>query len=331
MVFDVIKPGLLSTLQDEGRFGHRKHGVIVSGPMDAFAHRAANVLVGNPTGAATLEMTWNGPLLIARSDMLLAICGGDLDARVDGEPVQLWRPLVIRAGSTLELKHAVQGCRAYLAVGGGFRADEALGSRSTYLRAGIGGFAGRALQAGDRLAVHEPRWKPEAMQRYVRQTRAVSTRCRPPYADEPTLRIVRGREQPLFREASWAQLLEQAFIVTPQSDRMGFRLAGEAALERMDGAETELISEAVAAGTLQVPPSGQPLLLLADCQTTGGYPRIGHVITADLPLAAQVRPGGQLHFAEVTLQEAQEALLVQQLELRHLAAGVRAWRRDAGV
>ncbi|MGG1514321.1 biotin-dependent carboxyltransferase family protein [Paenibacillus oryzisoli] len=331
MAFDVIKPGLLSTLQDEGRFGYRKHGVIVSGPMDAFAHRAANVLVGNPAGAATLEMTWIGPQLIARSDMLLAICGGDLDAHVDGEPAPLWRPWVIPAGSMLELRHAVHGCRAYLAVGGGFCADEALGSRSTYVRAGIGGFAGRALQAGDRLDIHELALELKDMQRYVRHARAVSTRCRPPYADEPILRIVRGREQPLFREASWAQLLEQVYVVTPQSDRMGFRLAGEAALERLDGAETELVSEAVAAGTLQVPPSGQPLLLLADCQTTGGYPRIGHVITADLPLAAQVRPGGKLRFAEVTLQEAQEALLVQQLELRQLAAGVSAWRRDVGV
>lgn len=325
MGFEIIKPGLLSTLQDEGRYGHRKHGVISSGPMDIFAHRAANMLVGNEAGAAVLEMTLLGPRMVALKDMLLALCGADMEADVDGIRVSLWRPFRIRKGSTLSVHYAVHGCRAYLAVSGGFEAKPVLGSRSTYLRAGIGGHEGRALQTGDVLRAGKA-----VIMGYFSPLGAVSTLIRPIYEDNPVVRVVRGKEFGFFTEASRASLWTQGYEVTAQSDRMGYRLDGKK-LELIDGVSREMISEAVVQGTIQVPPSGQPILLMADCQTTGGYPRIAHVITADLPLVAQVKPGGSLRFREVSHREAEEQLLLQVMDLRLLKVGVRAWVRDHGI
>jgi allophanate hydrolase subunit 2 len=415
MTFKVIKPGVFSTLQDEGRYGHRKHGVIVSGAMDLFAHRAANLLVANSSEAVTLEMTLSGAILVAEKDLLVAICGADMDAKVDGTSAPLWRPFVIRGGSELSFHYAVQGCRAYLAVHGGFAADYVLGSRSTYLRAGMGGFQGRALRSGDVLGVGEVGEKYggtggefrhrgekfedtggkfghtgekfedtggkfghigekfedtdgefghigekfedtdgefghtgekfedtggdfrftgekfEDIDDLALRSKFVSTTIRPNYQDHPEIRIVRGNEADLITSASWSSLLSQSFVVTSQSDRMGYRLSSELKLELDPGVPYEMISEGVAAGTLQVPSSGQPILLMADCQTTGGYPRIGHVITADLPLVAQVKPGGTLRFREVTHREAQEQLLLQAMDLKLLEAGMRVWLRGFGV
>lgn len=331
MSFQVSKPGVFSTLQDEGRYGHRKHGVIVSGAMDLFAHRAANLLVANRAEAVTLEMTLSGPVLIAQSDMLVAICGADMEAEVDGSPAPLWRPFFIRVGSELSFRYAVQGCRAYLAVHGGFAADLMLGSRSTYLRAGMGGYQGRALRSGDLLAVKETTTKFENRDDLELRSKFVSTTIRPDYQDHPVIRIIRGKEADLFTSVSWSRLLSQSYLVTSQSDRMGYRLSSEPKLELEPGVPFEMISEAVVAGTLQVPSSGHPILLLADCQTTGGYPRIGHVITADLPLIAQVKPGGTLRFIEVSHREAQEQLLLQAMDLKLLEAGTRVWLRGLNI
>ncbi|OCT10585.1 hypothetical protein A8709_22330 [Paenibacillus pectinilyticus] len=333
MGFEVVKPGILSTLQDVGRYGYRKHGVIVSGPMDRFAHRTANLLAANTAEAATLEMTLQGLCLVAHREMLIAICGADMGAEVDGRSAPLWRPFIIDEGSELQFRYAVQGCRAYLAVHGGFRADPVLGSGSTYLRAGMGGYQGRALEAGDVLQVEDVVAGGFTVAEGEQELRSkfVSTNIRPPYQDNPVIRIVRGREKDLFTSSSWSKLLTQRYQVTTQSDRMGYRLSGEAELELQDGLSFEMISEAVATGTIQVPQSGQPILLMADCQTTGGYPRIGHVITADLPLVAQVKPGGFLRFQEITHREAQEQLLLQEMDLKLLEAGTRAWMRETGV
>lgn len=330
MSFEVIKPGLLSTIQDEGRYGYRKHGVIVSGPMDRFAHRAANLLVGNGSEAATLEMTLQGPILVAQRDMLVVICGADMGAEVDGDSAPMWQPFVLHAGSELHVGYAVEGCRSYLAVQGGFKSDYVLGSRSTYQRAAIGGYEGRALRIGDVLEVEKGGLASDVVKEVELRSKFVSSMIRPDYRDNPTIRIVRGKEASLFTPNSWSRLLSQSYLVTSQSDRMGYRLSSEPKLELEAGLSYEMISEAVVAGTIQVPSSGQPIVLMADCQTTGGYPRIGHVITADLPLVAQVKPGGQLRFQEVTHLEAQEQLLLQAMDLKLLGAGMRAWLRGLG-
>jgi antagonist of KipI len=327
MRFEVIKPGLLSTIQDEGRYGYRKHGVIVSGPMDRFAHRAANLLVGNGLEAATLEMTLQGPILVAQCDMLVAICGADMRAEVDGMAAPLWQPFILYSGNELYFGYAAHGCRAYLAVYGGFKADYVLGSRSTYQRAAIGGYEGRALRAGDILEVEKYELASEVVNEVELRSKFVSSTIRPDYSDNPTIRIVKGKEASSFTPNSWSRLLSQSFLVTSQSDRMGYRLSSEPSLELEAGLPYEMISEAVVAGTIQVPASGQPILLMADCQTTGGYPRIGQVITADLPLVAQVKTGGQLRFQEVMHLEAQEQLLLQAMDLKVMGAGIRAWLR----
>ncbi|MDR6554595.1 biotin-dependent carboxyltransferase family protein [Paenibacillus qinlingensis] len=327
MGFEVIKPGLLSTLQDEGRYGYRKYGVIVAGPMDRFAHRTANLLVGNGYEAVALEMTLSGPTLVAQSDRLVAICGADMEAKVDGSLAPLWQPFVLRTGSELQFQYAVEGCRAYLAVHGGFMAAEALGSHSTYLRAGMGGYEGRTLRVGDVLKMEKDESPIQLINAVDLRARSVSPRIRPDYRDNLVVRIVKGKEASYFTPESWSQLLSQSFQVTSQSDRMGYRLSSERKLALTEGISYEMISEAVACGTIQVPSSGQPIVLLADCQTTGGYPHIGHVISADLPLVAQIKPGGMLQFQEVTHREAQEQLLLQAMDLKLLEIGMQTWFR----
>ncbi|MBP1962461.1 biotin-dependent carboxyltransferase family protein [Paenibacillus aceris] len=326
MGFKIIKPGLLSTLQDEGRYGYRKYGVIVSGPMDFFAHRTANILVGNTADAAVLEITLHGPRMVAQMDMLLALCGADMAADVEGRKVPLWRPFLIRKGEHLNISYAVKGCRAYLAVHGGFASNVSMGSKSTYLRAGIGGYEGRALQAGDELNLSSES-KLTVNTGSPFSSAAVSAFIRPSYEDNPVVSVVWGKEAGHFTESQKRSFLTQSYKVTPQSDRMGYRLEGEP-LVRQGGTAYEMISEAVVPGTIQVPPNGQPILLLSDCQTTGGYPRIAHVITAHLPIIAQVKPGGKLRFREVSLREAQGQLLLQAMDMRLLEAGMQAWYQD---
>jgi antagonist of KipI len=317
MGFKIIKPGMLSILQDQGRFGYRKYGVIASGPMDFFAHQAANILVGNTADAAVLEITLNGPSMVAQLDMLIALCGADLEADVEGRKVPIWRSFLIQKGEQLNFRYAVKGCRAYLAVHGGFAANASIGSTSTYL-----------LKAGDELKLSNAR-KVAANINNLSLSGVVTPFIRPNYEDNPVVGIVWGKEADYFAKSVKAKFLSRSFTVTPQSDRMGYRLEGKP-LSLKRGNSHEMISEAVVPGTIQVPPSGQPILLLSDCQTTGGYPRIAHVITAHLPLIAQVKPGGKLRFREVSLREAQEQLLLQAMDMRLLEAGVQAWFRDRG-
>ncbi|NOU99875.1 5-oxoprolinase subunit C family protein [Paenibacillus planticolens] len=326
MGFKVIKPGLLSTMQDEGRYGFRKYGVIASGPMDLFAHRTANILVGNTADAAVLEITLQGPRMVAQTDMLLALCGAEMEACVEERKVPLWRSFLIRKGEQLNIGYAAKGCRAYLAVHGGFAAKVSMGSKSTYLRAGIGGHEGRALVAGDELNVSRAS-KIALNIGSLSVSGAVSAYICPNYEDNPVVNVVWGKEAELFTESAKRKFLSKSFMVTPQSDRMGYRLEGEPLASNGDIAY-EMISEGVVQGTIQVPPGGQPILLLSDCQTTGGYPRIAHVITAHLPIIAQVKPGGKLRFREVSLREAQEQLLLQAMDLQLLEAGVLAWFKD---
>lgn len=326
----VLKPGLLTTVQDLGRYGWQRHGVIVSGAMDPFALRLANWLVGNDAGEAALEMTLIGSELKFETDALIAVTGGNLFPAVNGQPLPMWRPVLVKSGSVLRFSAAGNGCRWYLAAAGGFRIDSVLASKSTYLRAGIGGFAGRALRETDRLPLGTP---APAVQSLMRQLQALSDDS--PFAsvnwrvseyflsfyrEKRTIRVMRGGEFLHFSEASRRRFFQEEFRVTPQSDRMGYRLA-DAKLELQK--QLELISEAVTAGTIQVPPDGNPIVLMADRQTTGGYPKIAQVISADLPLLAQIKPGEKLRFREVSLEEAQELYRSRERELLILQQGIR--------
>ncbi|MBJ6142714.1 biotin-dependent carboxyltransferase family protein [Hymenobacter sp. BT559] len=329
MSLSVIRPGLLTTVQDLGRPGYQHLGVVLSGALDAVALRVANLLVGNPQTAAGLEITLLGPAIRFEADHLVALTGADLSPTLNGQPLPLHRPVAVRAGTVLAFGAARAGCRAYLAVAGCLAVPLALGSRSTYLRASLGGWHGRALQADDELPVGT--FSPAAQRLWQLLAPAglpapwVAARWLPgpalyplPHA-QPVIRAVRGPEYEQFAQASQRAFWHEPFTITPAADRMGYRLQGPA-LTR-DSAP-ELLSSAVTFGTVQVPPGGQPIVLLADAQTTGGYPRLAQVITADFSALAQARPGQSLQFQEVSLAEAQALYLAQERRLQGLRQAI---------
>ncbi|ATA21068.1 biotin-dependent carboxylase-like uncharacterized protein [Gibbsiella quercinecans] len=295
MSIQVIKPGLCTTLHDSGRYGHQHLGIPVSGPMDEVSHTVANLLVGNPGSCSTLEVTLVGPELLFQSRCLMAIAGADLSATLDGRAIQPGVAVRVEAGSILRFGQRISGARAYIAVHGGYLIPPVLGSCSTYRHGGFGGMAGRPLQAGDRIAI--PSSFKNALPRLPlpRSLRVDLLAAAP-------IRVIPGREWRYFTEQAQQALTEKDYQISSASERMGYRLSGAALPLREP---LELLSEAVAFGTLQVPPSGQPILLMADRQTTGGYPKIAHVISVDLPLLAQRLPGETIHFTWCDLHHAQ--------------------------
>lgn len=296
----VVKPGMLTTLQDLGRVGYQNVGVPVAGPMDWYSHRLANQAVGNDPRAAALEITILGPELTADGSVTCAVAGADIDVAVDGRPVLPGRPFDVPSGSRVRCGARRAGTRLTLAVRGGFDVPATFGSRATHLVSRMGPFGGRALKPGDRLPVGDM------------TTRASAAVAIPPLtlpAGGAHVRVVPGVHRDRFTDDAWRVLTSSRFVVTPQSNRMGYRLEGPA-LEHRRGAD--ILSEATPLGALQVPASGQPILLMADRQTTGGYTVIAHVITADLPVAGQLAPGEWIAFVACTHAEAHEALMARQ-------------------
>jgi biotin-dependent carboxylase-like uncharacterized protein len=317
----VLKAGALSQLQDLGRYGYQRYGVPVNGVMDEWSHRIANILVGNDEAVATLECTLTGPELRFEHDSLIALCGADLQARVDGEPVPLGQPLLLRAGATLGFGERRRGARVYLAIRGGFDVPVVMGSASTFARGGFGGLHGRALVKGDRLplgAAHGHGY-PRALRLLVQCGTSFVTAAAfdipAPAASLDSLRFVEGPQWQAFTPAARATFTEQPFEISTQSDRMGYRLRG-AALALAE--PLEMISEAVSFGTVQVPPDGNPIILMADRQSAGGYPKIGYVAGVDLPLLAQAMPGEQLRFTPIGLDQAQALYLEREAMLARL-------------
>ncbi len=329
MSLSITRPGLLTTVQDLGRLGYQHIGVVVSGALDAVALRVANLVVGNTEDAAGIEITLRGPTVRFETDHLIALTGADLSPTLDGQPMPMHRPVVVRAGTVLAFGAARAGCRAYLAVAGGLAVPLVLGSRSTYLRAALGGWHGRALLAGDELPVGEPTATGQHLRQLVVPASPVSgwaaARWTPGPAlcptprPQPVIRVVRGPEYEQFSAASQRAFWREPFAITPAADRMGYRLHGP---DLKRETTTELLSSAVTFGTVQVPPGGQPIVLLADAQTTGGYPRLAQVITADCSALAQAAPGQILRFQEVSLAEAQALYLVQEGRLRALRRAI---------
>lgn len=303
MEMKIIRGGMLTTVQDLGRHGGRGAGVPLGGAMDPFALRLANLLVGNAESAAGLEMTLVGAEVEFSADARVAVAGADCGG------IEPWRPHLIAAGTRLKFGAARAGCRAYLAVAGGIDVPVALGGRGVFLRAGVGGGVGRALRDGDVLKIGPA--QPGRIGEHWR----IDPRLLPAYAAAPTVRVVPGAQAAEFA-ADWGQ---REFKVSALSDRMGIRLSG-APLARSGG--NELLSRAVMPGTVQVPADGQPIVLMADAQTLGGYPQVAHVITVDLPLMAQLRPGDTVKFAEVTLAEAHRLWLARSRALGLLHEGL---------
>lgn len=297
-MLEVLDPGLLTTVQDAGRSGWARYGVPPSGPLDTAAFAAANALVGNPPTAAALEITLAGPVLRAERECLIAVCGAEFELWVGTLPAPTWHAVYVRAGRIITFGMRRSGARAYLAVSGGIALPPFLGSLATYLPGGFGGLDGRALRAGDRL----PLGGTIARDWMQRAGRVWPVDRRPPYTTQPTLRVVLGPQDDYFTAEGVATFLNSAYQLTPEADRMGARLQGPPIAHR---GPTGIVSDGVVVGSVQVPPDGQPIVMLADHQTTGGYPKIATVLRADLPLLAQCLPGDRIRFAAVTLAEAQ--------------------------
>jgi KipI family sensor histidine kinase inhibitor len=309
----VLRPGLFTTIQDTGRWGHQDRGVPVAGPMDTISHRVANALVGNADDAAALEATLVGPELRFDQATVVAIAGADLSASIDGAPLPLNTPRSCAAGAVLRFGERRCGARVYIACDGGIAVPPVLGSRATHVISGLGGIDGRALAAGDRLPLGEIIRGPSQLRRGPFGS-----------ADQggARLRVMPGPQDDWFDEAAFEILQRSRFAIAPQSDRMGYRLNGTPIPRRAGpsgpagtspfGAAGDMISDAAFTGGLQVPPSGHPILLMADRQTTGGYPQIATVVTADLPLAGQLLPGDWVEFELCTRQQAIAALVAQE-------------------
>lgn len=310
MKIEVLKPGAQTQAQDLGRYGYQGLGVPVSGVMDEWSHRLANLLAGNSGDEATLEIVLTGPTLRFEAATRIAICGADLSARLDDRRLRPNRAVDVPAGGVLEFGACEAGLRAYLAVRGGFAITPLMGSRSSYVRGGFGGFAGRALRKGDVLLVPDASGRPAPRGPGVRPILPSSV-PREPRGQAVPLRVMPGEHWALFTPAAREALLQAEFRITTQSDRMGYRLEGPP-LER--STPGELVSEAMSFGTIQVPNDGQPIVLMAERHGTGGYPKIAHVISVDLPRLAQLGPQQTLRFQAVTLETAQ-ALYLQREQL----------------
>jgi len=323
----VTRAGFLTSVQDVGRTGFRQFGVSTSGALDPFALRVANLLVGNDEGAAGLEITLGGLQLRFDDERIVAWCGGEFDVQIGSRVLPAGHVAHLQRGDELKFGRAEIGCRCWLAISGGIDVPVALGSRSTDLRANFGGFEGRALRDGDVVPLGAPRESSastEATADKSPEPAGISSRTAPhdwasPASRHPSLRFIRGVDWSRFDGVTIQRFTNHEFSVSPDSDRMGVRLDGPE-LKRDD--ETDLISEAVAPGTIQVPLSGKPILLLGDCQTIGGYPKIAHVITLDLGVAAQLRAGDRVRFSEVSLQDAHRLLMERERDLERFRIGL---------
>lgn len=322
MSVKVLHPGLLTTIQDIGRVGSQKYGVIVSGAMDSYSLRLANILVGNKENEATLEITLFGTTLQFDKDTLIAITGGDFQATIDGVAAPLWRPVLIHKQSILKFNSATKGSRAYIAFGGGVHVSEVMGSKSTYLRAKVGGFEGRALQKGDILSLgQENNLSKKLVQQLANNNInwSINSNELINFSQHQVIRVLKGTEFHRFSKKSQQAFLREPYYLTVQSDRMGYRLEGPP----ISLSENfELLSEGVTFGTIQIPSSGQPIILMADRQTTGGYPKIGQVITADLSSLAQLQPTATIRFKEVTLKEAEDLIMKNEQLISNIKTAV---------
>ena len=320
MALKVQRAGILSTVQDLGRYGYQRFGVPVGGVMDVYSHRLANLLVGNEEYEATLEITLAGPRLEFTEDALIGICGGDFTPAIGGKKVLTARPVLVAKGSVLDFGTCRLGCRAYLAIAGGYDVPAVMGGKGTYLRGGFGGFEGRALRRGDVVPIGEggaglypglraqidggaafayPRWAVNAHSAFLAH-------------DHHHIHFVPGRHWDLFSEQSQQQFAGVEYRIATDSDRMGYRLEGPT-LELKE--PVDILSEAVTFGSIQVPPDGRPIVLMANRQTTGGYPRIGEVATVDLPLLAQLPPGDTVRFEAMTLEDSQRLYIQRERDL----------------
>lgn len=325
MGIEVIKSGVLATIQDLGRKGYQRFGVNCNGAMDESSARVANILVGNDEGEAVIELTLFGAALKFTATHLISICGGDMTPYVNNQPVDMWQPIVVPEHATLTFAQYKTGCRVYIAVAGGLAIEKVLGSYSTSLRAKVGGYDGRALKAGDKLEVNKIKstslsyklWKKVEQQpklTYHVQHFALA------YEDVMTIRYTRGADFQHLNEESKQSWSSAVWTIDAQSDRMGYRLVGD----KLDwDVREEKISEGVVHGTVQLPANGQPIILLADRQTIGGYPIIAIIAAKDIAVLGQLKPGHRVKFEEITLEEAEQLYIQYEQDIAILKTAIR--------
>jgi antagonist of KipI len=307
----IQKAGILSTIQDLGRFGYQRFGVNPNGAMDRTAVRLLNTLLGDDQNSAVLEMHFPGGEFLFDDATVFAVGGADFRPRLSGDEIPNWTSHMAKSGSVLAFAGKTCGNRAYLAVAGGFEIPKWLGSASTSLTAEIGGHKGRRLQNGDRL---------QCDGREIASGNRLGPSLIPPYCSRPVIRVTPGPEYDVLTGSSVEALFSGSFAISSDSNRMGFRLAGPS-LFRLS--ETEMLSSGTAFGTIQLLPNGQLVVLMADHQTTGGYPRIANVIERDLPLLAQLGPGDKVEFSLIAHSEAERLLLDLERDLSFLRTGLR--------
>ncbi|QTN00449.1 5-oxoprolinase/urea amidolyase family protein [Sediminibacillus dalangtanensis] len=307
MALRIIEEGLQTSIQDTGRYGYQSAGFSVSGAMDRRAAALANIAVNNDPNQAVLEMSYVGPSITFEADTVIALAGADMAAKINGKPIQLGKPVSIKNADTLQLRTARRGLHCYLAVKGGFNVPDFLGSKSASLKDQLGGSFHGKLKAGDTIPFQFPT-----------KATSVSWRLSPKLFDyisgkQTTIRFLEGRQYHWFTRQSLSDFTSTAYTSTPQSNRMGYRLQGTPLKIQIEG---DLVTEVAGFGTIQVPPDGQPIILMAESQPTGGYPKIGQVIQSDLPALSQIRPGQPIVFQMTTLEN---ALQVWENTVRQLA------------
>lgn len=313
MSITILNPGLLTTVQDFGRIGYQQFGVPVSGVVDPRAMSIANILVDNPEDEAVLECTMLGPQIRFNAPNAIAITGGDLGLTIDNQPIPNYAAIRVEAGQVLRFAGLRSGCRAYIAFAGGLDIAPVMGSRSTYMKAKIGGVEGRKLQKDDVIKFRKP--NPDLRGLNIRH---ISPEFVPRL--EYKLRVVLGPQDDMFTEHGIETFLSESYVVTPEFDRMGCRLDGE--IIEHKGESGDIISDGIAFGAIQVPTAGKPIIMLSDRQTTGGYTKIANVISADFRILAQLKAGDRVRFAQVSVAAAQDALLTQRAALKTLRTAV---------
>ena len=298
----VIAPGMLSTFQDLGRQNYQQFGMPVAGSMDKFAHKTANLLVGNDEAEAVLEMTIMGASLEFEEEAVIALTGADMSPKINGEiSVGMWRSVHIKRGDKLSFGNVTNGCRCYMAISGGYDILEVLDSKSTYTRGGIGGYFGRGLKKGDVIGFNKGKLDLEKLLgRFIRAAHI------PSYSNNIELRVILGPQEEAFTQKGIADFVSETYKISNECDRMGYRLDGKK-IEHV--ASADVISDGIVSGAVQVPAHGNPIIMLSDCQTTGGYTKIAHVITSDLPKIAQSKAGDEVRFKAIDVDEAHSIYL----------------------
>jgi biotin-dependent carboxylase-like uncharacterized protein len=306
--FEVIEPGILTTIQDGGRWGFSQFGVPSSGVLDPFSFRVANLLTNNQGNEACLETTLMGLRLKALHESVIAITGGDLSPSLNKEPLETWSTHLLVEGDVIGFKKVRSGCRAYLSVNGGFIVPEVMGSRSTYLSGKFGGLKGRSLKKGDVL------YRPDSLPPLSHLGRRFPEEWVPIFEKEANLRVIPGPQDYHFTQEGFQTFSSSGYEVSPQCDRMGIRLNGPR-IERRPDVEESIISEALLSGTIQVPGDGKPIIILNEL-VTGGYTKIATIVSTDLTKVAQLKPGDRVRFAPISIEEAHQLLKEQEERLQ---------------